>query len=134
MTNERRCSTTHRAISGLDAFCQTCPPPQDVTTLLEGLGFHLSFQMDAICYPAYTLMPDLPAQYHFRDEHGTEVIYLAGRDAPLDGERFPRHASRFRVYPGADAGACQRIVAVLATRWLLTWQRLPRPHALADIA
>jgi hypothetical protein len=102
--------------------------------LLEGLGFSLSFQMDAIRYPAYTQLPDLPAQYHYTDVYGTQVIYLVGRDAPLDGERFPRHASRFWVYPGADAGACRRIVAVLATRWLLTWLRSPRPHVLADIA
>jgi hypothetical protein len=134
MTSERRCSTTHRATSGLDAFCQTCPAPEAVTTLLEGLGLSLSFQMDAIRYPAYTRLPDLPAQYHYTDEHGTEVIYLAGKDTPLDGERFPRHVSRFWVYPGADAGAYQRIVSVLATRWLLTWLRAPCPYALAEVA
>jgi hypothetical protein len=134
MTSERRCYTTHRESSGLDAFCQTCPTAEAVTTLLEGLGFSLSFQMDAMRYPAYTQLPDLPAQYHYSDEYGTQVIYMVGRDTPLDGERFPRHASRFWVYPGADAGAFRRVVSVLAIRWLLTWQRSPRPHAQADVA
>src|SRR5215472_18736606 len=95
MTSERRCSTTHRATSGLEAFCQTCPIPEAVTILLEGLGFSLSFQMDAIHYPAYTRLPSLPAQYHYTDAHGTQVIYLAGKDTPLDGERLLRHSSRF---------------------------------------
>jgi hypothetical protein len=42
--------------------------------------------MEAVRYPAYTPTPDLPAQYHYKDEqHGTEVIYLAGRDSGLEG-------------------------------------------------
>jgi hypothetical protein len=120
------------AIGELTAFCPTCLPPEGVTFLLQSLGFRLDFQMGAVIYPAYTQTPGLPAQYHYREKYGTEIIYLAGRDVALNGERFPRHASRFWVYPGSDAGACQRIVAVMAVRWLLTWLRSPRPNALAD--
>ena len=124
MTSERRCSTTHRATSGLDAFCQTCPAPEAVTTLLEGLGLFLSFQMDAIRYPAYTRLPDLPAQYHYTDEHGTQVIYLYGRDTDPDGLRLPVHASRFWIYPGRNERAYRHIAQALATRWAFTWHRL----------
>jgi hypothetical protein len=86
MTSERRCYTTHRESSGLDAFCQTCPTAEAVTTLLEGLGFSLSFQMDAMRYPAYTQLPDLPAQYHYSDEY---VMYHQ-KSTPLTPlERLP---------------------------------------------
>ncbi len=124
MTSERRCSTTHRETSGLDAFCQTCPAPEAVTILLEGLGFRLSFRMDAIRYPAYTQLPDLPAQYHYTDEHGTKVIYLYGRDTDPDGLPLPEHASRFWVYCGGDERAYRHIAQELATRWAFTWRRL----------
>jgi hypothetical protein len=134
MTSERRCSTTHREASGLDAFCQTCPAPEAVTTLLEGLGFHLSFQMDAIDYPAYTQLPSLPAQYHYTDAHGTQVIYLAGRDAPLDGERFPRRASRFWLFPGADVIAFKGVLSVLVVRWLLVWRRIGSDRVSQQVA
>jgi hypothetical protein len=108
----------------LTAFCSICPNPEEVTTILSGLGFRLIFQMDAILYPASSEAPDLPAQYHFADQHGTEVIYLAGTDAAMDGESFPKHQSRWWLYPGADAGASRQIISMLTTRWLLTWQRI----------
>jgi hypothetical protein len=66
--------------------------------------------------------PPLPAQYHYKDDgHGTEVIYLAGRDVPLEGESFPPHASRFWLYPGADFHACQLAAATLGRQWRLAW-------------
>lgn len=107
----------------LEAFCQSCPAPEMVTGLLEELGLQLTFHMDAVIYPASSSTLDLPAQYHFRDEHGTELIYLAGKDSPLDGEHFPSHSSRFWVSPGADLAAYRRIVQALSARWWLTWQR-----------
>ncbi len=47
---------------GAEAFCVTCPGPEELTSLLQGFGFHLTFQMEAIMYPAYTRLPPLPAQ------------------------------------------------------------------------
>ena len=114
----------HTQTGELAAFCSICPTPEAVTSILQGLGFRLTFQMEAVVYRAYTQMPDLPAQYHFRDEHGTEVIYLAGRDAPLDGERFPRHQARFWLYAGSDTAACKRVLSALTAKWLLTWQQM----------
>jgi hypothetical protein len=105
----------------LEAFCSTCPLPETVRSLLEGLGFQLTFQMDAVRYPVWSSTPDLPAQFHFSDEHGTDVVFLAGKDTPTDGERFPPHTSRFWISAGADPTAYQRAAQVLASRWLLTW-------------
>src|SRR5215472_16739780 len=107
----------------LTAFCTTCPAPEVVTAFLHGLGLRLDFQLGAVHYAAYQQLPDLPAQYHYRSPGGDEVLYLAGPDSPLDGERFPRHASRFWAYPGSDTQAFRRLISALSTRWLLTWQR-----------
>lgn len=112
----------HSQASECTAFCTTCPPPETVISLLQGLGFQLTFQMDAVIYPVSSATPDLPAQFHFSDEQGTDVIFLAGKDTPMDGEHFPTHACRFWVSPGADPFAYRRIVQVLATRWVLIWQ------------
>ncbi|HLI09361.1 MAG TPA: hypothetical protein VKV40_22555 [Ktedonobacteraceae bacterium] len=111
-------------------FCLTCPPPQEVAALLQPLGFRLVFQMEATIYPAYAHTPDLPAQYHYKDPFGTEVIYLAGQDSALDGERLPRHASRFWLSPGADLLAYRRVARLLATTWPLTWKPSHGENAL----
>ena len=108
----------------LEAFCTTCPPVEEVSALLANLGFTLSFQMQEQD-DLHTLvhLPALPAQYHYKDAHGTEVIYLAGRDTPLeDGEVFPFHASRFWLYTGADAQAFQLTMSTLALRYQFTWR------------
>ena len=114
---------TKTETQALTAFCATCPAPEVVTAFLHSLGLHLDFQLDGVQYASYKQLPDLPAQYHYHSL-GLEVIYLAGKDFPLDGERFPRHASRFWAYAGSDAAAFRRVVRVLSARWLLTWQRL----------
>ncbi len=111
-------------MTDLHAFCPTCPAPEEVTSVLQELGFRLSFQMDIIVYPAYSQLLDLPAQYHYRDEQGTEVIYLHGRDTDPDGLPLPEHASRFWVYCGRDERAYRRIAKVLVHRWACTWRRL----------
>ena len=111
-------------ITDLHAFCATCPAPEEVTSVLQELGFRLSFQMDAIVYPTYTQLSDLPAQYHYQNDQGTEVIYLHGRDTDPDGLPFPAHASRFWVYCGRDERASRRIVQGLAQRWVCSWRRL----------
>ena len=121
--------TKQQSTTELEAFCATCPPPQEVSALLAKLGFHLDFQMDEQHAHQYEL-PPLPAQYHYKDAaHGTEVIYLAGRDIALDGEAFPFHASRFWLYVGADTGAFTRIMTRLSLQYRLTWSK---PHALAS--
>ncbi len=109
--------------SPLLAFCATCPPPQEVADALAGLGFQLIFTMEEQRFPAYSQTPPIPAQFHFRDEHSTEVLYLAGKDAGEEGERLESHASRFWVYPGADAPATQLVARFCATRWHLSWRR-----------
>ena len=116
-------TVTKIATQALTAFCAICPAPETVTAFLHGLGLRLDFHLEAIHYAAYEHLPDLPAQYHYHSR-GIEVIYLAGQDTPLDGERFPRHASRFWAYAGSDGAAFRRVVRALAVRWLLTWQRL----------
>ncbi len=106
----------------LEAFCATCPTVQEVTTVLQALGLELTVHMDAVISPEYAQLPPLPPQYHYRDRHGSEVIFLAGHDADLDGVWLPAHASRFWIYPGANAGAAWSIVHMLAIKWSLAWQ------------
>ncbi len=110
----------------LEAFCTTCPPAEEVSALLATLGFTLSFQMQE--QGALVHLPLLPAQYHYKDACGTEVIYLAGRDTPLEGEVFPFHASRFWLYKGADAQAFQLTMSTLALSYRFTW-RVPCKYA-----
>jgi signal recognition particle subunit SEC65 len=116
----------------VEAFCVTCPSTEEVTTLLQTLGFELAFHMDIDHPPEYEQVPCLPAQFHFQDEHGNEVIFLAGRDVDLDGVGFPEHASRFWLYPGADRAVYGRVANVLAVRWSLTWRSLSK--ARQDVA
>jgi hypothetical protein len=108
--------------SSLLAFCPTCPLPAEVGEALAGLGFTLAFTMEEQCFPAYSKTPPIPAQFHYRDEHGTEVIYLAGTDVGEEGEHLPLHASRFWIYPGAQVTAAQLAAQFCATRWRLAWR------------
>jgi hypothetical protein len=110
-------------VNELEAFCTTCSAAQDVTALLTQLGFRLEFQMEEQCDHTYQL-PPLPAQYHYKDDaHGTEVVYLAGRDFPMndDGCTLPPHASRFWLYAGADVQAFQSVASTLALAYQFTW-------------
>ena len=106
----------------------------DRRRVLQALGFELTFQMDAVTYPAYSQTPPLPAQFHFRDRHGNEVLYLAGHDADTDGRRLPPHASRFWAYPGADGSVYRWITHAIATRWAFTWQRPRSAHEQQEVA
>ena len=115
-------TTKQQPATELEAFCATCPPAEEVTTVLAKLGFHLDFQMDEQRDHPYEL-PPLAAQYHYKDAHGTEVIYLAGRDLPMneDGYALPPHDSRFWLYAGGNAQTFQVVAATLALQWRLTW-------------
>lgn len=107
----------------LEAFCSTCPAAQEVTALLADLGFRLGFQMEEQRDHS-GLLPPLPAQYHYKnDASGTEVIFLAGRDFPMneDGSSLPPHASRFWLYVGADAQAFESVASMLAPAYHFTW-------------
>ena len=105
-------------VTECEAFCPTCPPAEEVTALLATLGFRLDFQLDA--QHTFQLAP-LPAQYHYKDASGTEVIYLAGHDIALDREQFPPHASRFWLYRGADTETFTRVISTLALHYRLAW-------------
>ena len=106
----------------LEAFCPTCPNAEEVTRMLHNVGFELVFYMGHDASPLYEQLPTLPAQFHFSDSVGTEVIFLAGKDTDLDGGQLPEHASRFWLYLGADRAAHHRIAALLSVRWSFTWQ------------
>jgi hypothetical protein len=115
----------------LQAFCATCPSAEEVTSALQAAGFALIFQMNTVV-SSCAEVPPLPAQYHYRDQRGSEVIFLAGRDTDPDGARLPEHAARFWIHPGADAGATRWVAHVLIVKWSLTWQAVsPARHDVA---
>ncbi len=112
---------THIKAQELEAYCATCPSAQEVTSLLQALGFDLAFHMESDASSAYSQVPPLPAQYHYCDRHGNEVIYLAGHDADLDG-----------LYPGADTATFRRVTKALVRKWSLAWR--PIVQARQDVA
>jgi hypothetical protein len=111
--------------SPVEAFCETCPNNTHVTQQLARLGVHLRFQLPASMYPPSNGggSPIIqPAQYHYVDTHGTEVIYLAGRDRAEEGESpLPPHASRWWIYPGRNDDATTCVKQALSSCWFLTW-------------
>ena len=122
-------------VTEIEAFCAICPPPQDVTALLAKLGFSLAFHMNAQDdLKRLVHLPALPPQYHYKHASGTEVLYLAGCDTPLDGERFPHHASRFWLYAGADAQAFSLVLSTLALQWGVTWHESSAHSAQKEVA
>ena len=50
----------------LEAFCSSCPAPEEVITFLERLGLHLDFQMDAFLPPAYSDLANSPHNFILR--------------------------------------------------------------------
>lgn len=114
----------------MTAFCSTCPAAQDVTHTLVALGFRLTFQMKAETKLKSQSLAPLPAQFHYANDAGTEVVYLAGEDVPSLGDDdeldlstlcYPKHASRFWLYPGASPLAVQRTLHTLAAHYHLPW-------------
>ncbi|GHO88037.1 hypothetical protein [Dictyobacter formicarum] len=105
---------------GAEAFGSTCPAIEEVEDILIDLGFDRVFQMRAI--PATPRTPGLPAQYHYRDRKGTEIIFLSGRDTPMPTQSFPEHAARWWIYPGACPVTANLVAQTLSSHWHLQWQ------------
>jgi hypothetical protein len=122
----------------LEAFCLSCPAPEEVTAFFEHLGMHLDFQMEAFPPSTSSGLAVLPAQFHFEEASGMSIIYLAGEDSPVeDGEHLPPHKSRFWAYPGADAHVFGQITRSVALQWSFSWQRptvFQTQHACQDVA
>jgi hypothetical protein len=77
----------------LESFGATCPDTGEVEQFMQEHGFTLTFSLPP--QPGYGHnVPDLPAQYHYEDRYGTQVVYLAGHDHEVDGIQLPPHASR----------------------------------------
>jgi hypothetical protein len=106
----------------LEAFCQHLPVVEQVTALLQELGFSLVFHLGSSpARPNWTIAA-LPSQYHYQDRYGTEVVFLAGKDtAGEEGVRYPPHQSHWWVYPGANPSVYQQVIAVLTAHWFMMW-------------
>jgi hypothetical protein len=122
----------------LEAFCLSCPAPEEVTTFLEHLGMRLDFQLEAFPLSPSLGLAQLPAQFHFAEASGITIIYLAGEDSPVEeGEHLPPHKSRFWAFPGADAHVFGQITRSVARQWSLSWQRptvSQAQHVRQDVA
>jgi hypothetical protein len=112
-------------IRDLEAFCTHCPAASAVTATLQALTFDLTFQMDEYIPAESSHVAALPAQYHYKDQYGTEIIYLAGRDTPENGGRLPAHLSRFWLWPGSNEQAYTRAAEMLARTYHLCWLNSP---------
>lgn len=117
----------------LTAFCATCPAPAEIERLLEPLGLRLVWFLaaDDTAISQHDLAP-LPAQYHYEDDIGTSVVYLAGQDAAFlaDDEeepvtrgrvRYPPHASRFWLVPGGRESVSRQVREALASAFGLSF-------------
>ena len=114
--------TKHHPRDELEAFCLSCPEPQEVTMYLSQLGMRLDFQMEAFAPPVHSPLAELPAQFHFAEDSGMSLVYLAGQDSGMEeGERLPAHNSRFWAYAGADKERFERITHLVALQWSFTW-------------
>lgn len=131
----------------LTAFCASRPAPEEVEGVLKVLGFRLVFFLpaDEANASMSDFLPPLPAQYHFEDEVGTCVVYLAGVDALClaDDEddpkertphRYPPHASRFWLIPGGRDLVARRVRGPLAVTWALRWQELSEEEHIEEAA
>jgi hypothetical protein len=58
----------HIKVDELEVFCATCPSAEEVTSLLQAVGFTLIFYMDAVPSACAGALP-LPAQYHYQDKN-----------------------------------------------------------------
>jgi hypothetical protein len=47
-------ATKPQSLDELEAFCHSCPDPEEVKTILKQLGLHLDFHMEAFAPPMYS--------------------------------------------------------------------------------
>jgi hypothetical protein len=109
----------------LEAFCGICPDAQVVREQMRRLGFRLTFYLPSFRYPSqgkYDATISQPAQYHYGDDFGTEVIFLAGADMAEDRQSLPPHASRWWIYPGRAQTKVDAVKSTLTSCWLMQWQ------------
>jgi hypothetical protein len=76
--------TKNQQPDGLEASCQFCSAPEEVTTFLEHTGIRLDLLMDAFLPPTYSHLAQLPTQFHFKGQAVMEVIYLAGMELEVE--------------------------------------------------
>lgn len=122
-------ATLTQPLVNLSAFCATRPHPDEVKAFLRPLGFTLEFSMPATVYTTrrkprslVPAIPILPAQYHYRDRYGTEIIFLAGKDASWQiGGTYPRHESRWWLYHGSSQYSYNFVKQELSAKWRLQW-------------
>lgn len=122
----------------LTAFCASCPDPTEVARVLHDLGFHLAFSLpaDETNAAMRDFLPPLPAQYHFEDQVGTSIVYLAGVDSPRladEGDEpaasvsspshYLPHASRFWLSEENREPDIGRVRETLAAQWGFRWRR-----------
>ena len=79
----------------LEAFGFTCPHAAKVTTILKHGGFSLVFEVRPT--PSWRGVPALPAQYHYQDRYGTEIIYLEGKEIPIGVSYEKEFFTRFPI-------------------------------------
>lgn len=104
----------------LESFGATCPDPREVETVLHEHGFTLTFSLPV--QPGYGHnVPNLPAQYHYEDRYGTQIVYLAGQDHEVDGIQLPPHASRWWLTEGSNHLVYIMVQDACTQRWFLLW-------------
>ncbi|WP_376793792.1 hypothetical protein [Thermogemmatispora sp.] len=104
---------------GWSALVPRRPRRASVHRLLMQEGYQLAFWLPAFREPC------LPAQYHYRDATGTEVIWLAGPDPVLREQdpSTPAHRSRFWVYANRrDPRRADEIRERLRRAWGVLWK------------
>ena len=114
--------TKQQSRDELEAFCLSCPDPEEVKIFLKQIDLRLDFQMEACAPSVYSELSELPAQFHFADDSGMSLVYLAGEDHATEvGERLPVHRSRFWAYAGADKERFEQMTRLVALQWSFTW-------------
>lgn len=143
--DKTRAPDTDNAQEPLTAFCASCPEPKEVEQVLEPFGLRQVFSLPADTTVSQAGLPPLPAQYHYKDESGTSVQYLAGVDSPCladdDDEpiassryHYPKHASRFWLTPGGNELTARRVQDTLTSAFGLAWLNQSAGKPLHDAA
>ncbi|MBX5459256.1 MAG: hypothetical protein IRZ31_20375 [Thermogemmatispora sp.] len=114
---------------GWTAFVLTRIVRSQVSSVLKREGFRLSFSLPA-CRRRWGW---LPAQYHYTDAAGTEVIWLSGQDpeAREQDPMAPEHRSRFWVYAARRAPERAELILMrLRQAWGLDWRPVTAQNPL----